>query len=217
MTTAYARLLSPLRYNSIEAPRSIMGQGATSVLDYVLLEHLLHHVGVRRGYVLIHLRVALQVEEVGVCAVVEAEHCVLLVAGPDVIVVAGRKVGPGAWFLSVEHDGEVLATHLRVGLEAHRAQYRWRYIVGRGVVVTRLVSTFASRVSHKENGVGELGVERPGDLAGVTVLPESVSVIREHYQHGVVQDSKVLRLVEEVAQPVVGHRHLGGVARVHSS
>src|SRR5215213_6968903 len=215
MTTAYARLLSPLRYDSIEAPRSIMGQGATSVLDYVLLEHLLHHVGVRRGYVLIHLQVALQVEEVGVLAVVEAEHCVLLVAGPDVIVVAGRKVEPGVWFLSVEHDGEVLATHLRVGLEAHSAQYRWRHIVGRGVVVTRLVSTFACRVPYKEDGVGELGVERAGYLAGVTVLPESVSVIREHYQHGVVQDPQPLRLVEEVAQPVVGHRHLGGVTRVH--
>src|SRR3712207_8052162 len=51
--------------------------------------------------------------------------------------------------------------------------------------------------------------------AGVTVLPEGVSVIREQYKHGVVQDPKPLRLVEEVAQPVVGHRHLGGVARVH--
>src|ERR671921_2345671 len=67
----------------------------------------------------------------------------------------------------------------------------------------------------KEDGIGELGVERTGNLAGVAVLPESVSVIREHYQHGVVQDPKLLRLVEEVAQPVVGHRHLGGVARVH--
>ena len=67
----------------------------------------------------------------------------------------------------------------------------------------------------KEDGVGEFGVERTGDLAGVTVLPESVSVIREHYKQGVVQDPKVLGLVEEVAQPVVGHRHLGGVARVH--
>src|ERR671921_383825 len=127
MTTAYARLLSPLRYDRIEAPRSIMGQGAASVLDYVLLEHLLHHVGVRRGYVLIHLRVALQVEEVGVLAVVEAEHGVLLVAGPDVIVVAGRKVGPGTRFLSVEHDREVLPPHLRVGLETHRTEYRRRH------------------------------------------------------------------------------------------
>src|SRR5215211_5987158 len=215
MTTAYARLLSPLRYDSIEAPRSIMGQGAASVLDYVLVEHLLHHVGVRRGYVLIHLRVALQVEEVGVCAVVEAEHGVLLVAGPDVIVIAGRKVGPGAWFLSVKHDGEVLATHLRVRLKTHRAEYRGRHIVGRCIVVASLVCTIASRVPDKEDSVGELGVERTGDLAGVTVLPESVSVIREHYQHGVVQDPKPLRLVEEVSQPVVGHRHFGGVARVH--
>src|SRR5215212_5731456 len=215
MTTAYARLLSPLRYNSIEAPRSIMGQGATSVLDYVLLEHLLHHVGVRRGYVLIHLQVALQVEEVGVLAVVEAEHCVLLVAGPDVIVVAGRKVEPGAWFLSVKHDGEVLATHLRVGLEAHRAKYRWGHIVGRGVVVGSLVRTFASRMSDKEDGVGELGVERTWYLAGVTVFPESVPVVREHYQHGVVQNPEPFRLIQEVTQPIVGHRHLGGVARVH--
>src|SRR5919112_576072 len=126
MTTAYARLLLPLRSDSIEAPRSIMGQGAAGVLDYVLVEHLLHHVGVRRGYVLVHLRVAFQVEEVGVCAVVEAEHGVLLVASPDVIVVASCKVGPGAWFPSVKHDGEVLATHLRVGLKAHRAKYRSR-------------------------------------------------------------------------------------------
>src|SRR5215211_7909204 len=215
MTTAYARLLSPLRYDSIEAPRSIMGQGAASVLDYVLVEHLLHHVGVRRGYVLIHLRVALQVEEVGVCAVVEAEHGVLLVAGPDVIVVAGRKVGPGAWFLSVKHDGEVLATHLRVGLEAHRAKYRWGHIVGRGVVVGSLVRTVASRMPDKEDGVGELGVERTGYLAGVTVLPESVPVVREHYQHGVVQNPEPFRLIQEVTQPIVGHRYLGGVARVH--
>src|SRR5215204_427627 len=104
MSTAYARLLLSLRYDSIEAPRSIMGQGAAGVLDYAIVEHFLHHVGVRRGYVLVHLRIVLQVEEVGVCAVVEAEHGVLLVAGPDVVVVAGRKVGPGTRFLSVQYD-----------------------------------------------------------------------------------------------------------------
>src|SRR5918994_7647027 len=98
MTTAYARSLLPLQYVSIETPRSIVGQGAAGVLDHVLVEHLLHNVGVRRGYVLVHLRVAFQVEEVGVFAIVEAEHGVLLVTGPDVVVVAGRKVEPGAWF-----------------------------------------------------------------------------------------------------------------------
>src|ERR671921_1177644 len=96
--------------------RLVVGQGAAGVLDYVLVEHLLHHVGIRGGYVLVHLRVVLQIEEVGVRAVVEAEHGVLLVAGPDVIVVAGRKVGPRIRFLSVKHDREVLTTHLRVGL-----------------------------------------------------------------------------------------------------
>src|ERR671913_2046290 len=162
MTTPYARLLLSLQYDSIEASRSIMGQGAAGVLDYVIVEHFLHYVGVRRGYVLVHLRVVLQVEEVGLCAVVEAEHGVLLVAGPDVVVVAGRKVGPGIWFLPVQHDGEVLPPHLRVGREAHRTEYRWRHIVGRGVVVAGLAGPLASRVPDKEDGVGELGVERPG-------------------------------------------------------
>src|SRR5918995_5137819 len=151
MTTAYARLLLPLRSDSIEAPRSIMGQGAAGVLDYVLVEHLLHHVGVRRGYVLVHPRVAFQVEEVGVFAVVEAEHGVLLVAGPDVVVVAGRKVGPGARFLSVEHDREVLPPHLRVGLEAHRAEDGRRHVVGGSVVITRLARALASRMPDKED------------------------------------------------------------------
>src|SRR5215211_4270511 len=196
-------------------PRLVVGQGAAGVLDYVLVEHLLHHVGVRRGDVLVHLRVVLQVEEVGVRAVVEAEHGVLLVAGPDVVVVAGRKVGPRARLLSVEHDGEVLAPHLWVGLEAHRAQYRGGHVVGGGVVVARLAGALTPGVPDKEDGVGELGIHRPGDLAGVTVLPESVPVIREHYQHGAVQNPKPFRPVQEVAQPVVGHRHFGGVARVH--
>src|SRR5215211_8216016 len=99
MTIAYARLLFRLLTRAPGRPRLIVGQGAAGVLDYVLVEHLLHHVGVRRGDVLVHLRIFVQVEEVGVRTVVEAEHGVLLVAGPDVVVVAGRKVGPRAWFL----------------------------------------------------------------------------------------------------------------------
>src|SRR5215210_573756 len=113
----------------------------------------------------------------GIRAVVEAEHGVLLVAGNDVIVVSGRKVGPEAWLLSVQHDGEVLAPHLRVGLDAHRTQYRGGHVVGGGVVVATLARALTLRVPDKEDGVGELGVERPGDLARVTVLAEGMTVV----------------------------------------
>ena len=82
-------------------------------------------------------------------------------------------------------------------------------------MVAPLARAFPSRVPDKEEGVRKLGIQRAGDLAGVAVLPEGVPVVGEHDQHGVVQDSEPLRLVQEVPEPVVGHRHLGRVTRVH--
>src|SRR5919112_6668212 len=66
---------------------------ASGVLEYVIVEHPLYDVTVAPGDVLVHVGIAPEVVEMCLGAIVYAEHGILLVAGPHVLVVAEGKVG----------------------------------------------------------------------------------------------------------------------------
>src|SRR5215211_6144682 len=133
------------------------GQGAAGVSLYVAFEHPLDCVRLISCEVVVHAWVSLHVVELGVRALVGAEHHVAVVAGPDVVVVAEREVGPGGGLPVSEQHGEVLAFQLLPRLYTEKAEYRRRDIVGGGVIVARLASPPAFRMPYKERYVRNLG------------------------------------------------------------
>ena len=78
--------------------------------------------GLSSAILVFHLRVFPDVVEPGVGAVVEAEHDVLFVAGPDVVVVAQRKVLPRLGRAAGYERPEILA--LRPAAEARCSGHR---------------------------------------------------------------------------------------------
>ena len=65
----------------------------------------------------------------------------------------------------LEDGGEVYNLH-PLGLhDAEHGQDRGCDVVGRGVVVAPVARSLTLGVAHHEDGVGELGVERPAGLA----------------------------------------------------
>src|SRR5215203_5186046 len=123
-----------------------MRERTSGILEDVIIEHPLHDVRIVTSDVLIHIGIAPEVVEPWVGAVVYTEHDVPLVAGPHVFVVAERKVGTLPGPRAFEQDVQVLAVHLSKRLEAEGAEYRWGYVVGRGVVVAGLSCYLALRM-----------------------------------------------------------------------
>src|SRR3712207_4175308 len=66
-----------------------------------------------RRLVVFHLRILSYVVELGCRPVVGAEHRVLVVPSPDVVMVAQREMTPGFWGLALEQDREILPLHRR--------------------------------------------------------------------------------------------------------
>src|SRR3712207_5638581 len=135
----------------------VAGQRAARVLDHVVREHLLRHVRVLGGDVLVHLRVLLEVEELRLGPVVAGEHRVAIVARPDVVVVAGREIRAGLLRLAAVQKGvEILALERAWRLDAQGAQYRRGDVVGGDEEVARLPGALAPWVLDHEHRVRQL-------------------------------------------------------------
>ncbi len=94
-------------------------------------------------------------------------------------------------------------------------RYRWGYVVRRGVVIIRLPGSLPFGMAQEEHDIRQLRPERLDRLAHYVVLAESMTVVRKDDDQGVLEQVQVLHLLEEVAQPAVGHGDLGGVKRAH--
>ena len=75
-----------------------------------------------------------------------------------------------------------------------------------------LTGAGVAREVDDERQVRELVVQVHVVLAHVVALAEEVAVVGRDHDHGVLEHAALLELVDELAEPAVGHRHEGLVA-----
>src|SRR5215212_7603657 len=124
-----------------------------------------------------------------------AEHCVVFVPAPGVVVVSQREMRTRVRLPPVHQQQEILALHRRRGAHTEEAKYGGRHVGGGGGVVAGLSRSLAFGMAHQKDNIRKLRIQGARDLAREAVLAVGDTVVGEEYEEGVIEEAQFLQLV----------------------
>ncbi len=145
------------------------------------------------------------------------DHAQVRRPGPDVVVVRGGLDRPLRVGLGARQERRQVDPLHRCGHgHARRREHSGREVVQRREEARRRPCRAALGMPDEERHVDHLGVHLRGRLADEAAVGERDAVVGEHDDERPLAQPQLVEALEERAEPVVGHRQLARVERLHA-